>query len=90
MDPVYDDPTPTTDGDSDSSLWDNPDGQPTPVADPDLDGYTTPWRTLSKERRKRDDTMQTTPTNGGTLQYTQPIHYHVSKTGYYCVGELLH
>lgn len=31
--------------------------------------------------------MKTTPVTGETIQYAQPIHYHLNKTGYYCVGE---
>ncbi|KAG9035496.1 hypothetical protein FRB95_011202 [Tulasnella sp. JGI-2019a] len=72
-----------------ASFWDNPDGPPTPPADPSLDDYTSPWlarRALTQ--RAPEDTMPTTPMTGATIQYIQPIHYHVNKTGYYCVGAI--
>ncbi|KAG8889360.1 hypothetical protein FRB98_004644 [Tulasnella sp. 332] len=72
-----------------TNLWDSPTGQPTPPADDDLDGVTSPWRTRrSLTRRTPDDVIQTTPMSGQPIPYTQPIHYHVSKTGYYCVGAI--
>ncbi|KAF9480061.1 hypothetical protein BDN70DRAFT_878100 [Pholiota conissans] len=58
-----------------SGFWDNPEGNPTPPKSND----TSPWR--------RDDHPPLTevPSNG-LLVYSQPIHYPVSKTGFYCVA----
>lgn len=77
-------PTNRTAGDQKASgFWDNPEGNPTPPDSP----YTSPWR-----RRSVDDIeilARWAPTSTGSnnfLTYSGPIHYPVSKTGYYCVG----
>ncbi|KAH0591001.1 hypothetical protein H2248_001112 [Termitomyces sp. 'cryptogamus'] len=64
-----------------SDFWDNPAGNPTPPAS----NYTSPWRRgdspsedLPVSRRQAEYT--------NLYPYTQPIHYSVRKTGYYCVA----
>ncbi|KAJ7446455.1 lung seven transmembrane receptor-domain-containing protein [Mycena galericulata] len=56
---------------SSSSLWDNPDGNPTPPSS----NNTTPWR--------RDNNN---PSPDALYSYSEPIQYLVRKTGYYCVA----
>ncbi|KAI0034184.1 lung seven transmembrane receptor-domain-containing protein, partial [Vararia minispora EC-137] len=59
---------------SNSSFWNNPDGNPTPPASK----YDTPWR--------RQDKQPLNPSPSGLLEYHEPIQYLVRKTGYYCVA----
>ena len=53
-------------------LWDNPAGNPD--LSPEDAAYSSPW--------KRQDN----PSPSDILYYKEPLHYHVGKTGYYCVG----
>jgi hypothetical protein len=64
---------------SGSSFWDNPAGNPTPPPN----NYTSPWR---RSLSSRADDLNPSP--DGLYSYSQPIHYLVRKTGYYCVGGL--
>jgi len=57
---------------SSSDFWDNPAGNPTPPPG----NYSSPWR--------RDTNINPSPT--GIYPYTNPIHYLVRRTGYYCVA----
>lgn len=66
----------TGNAESAPSLWDDPQGNPSPPAEDN----TSPW--LSP----RDDNPLN-PIPSGILAYTSSIQYHVRKTGYYCVGE---
>ncbi|KAJ6503337.1 lung seven transmembrane receptor-domain-containing protein [Mycena vitilis] len=66
-------------GASGSSLWDNPAGNPTP---PDSN-YTSPFKRDSTPRGVQDN-LNTSPI--GLYSYSEPIHYLVRKTGYYCVA----
>lgn len=62
---------------SGNGFWDNPDGNPD-IPDEDL-ANASPW--------KRDDhTHDTNESPSDILWYKEPIQYHVSKTGYYCVA----
>ncbi|KAG8980839.1 hypothetical protein FRB90_007448, partial [Tulasnella sp. 427] len=83
-------------GDSNSSnstvkaLWDAPGGNPKVDGD---DPYASPWsmtRRVGNVNRAHvePDTMPTTPMTGKPIQYSQPIHYHLTKTGYYCIGAI--
>ncbi len=67
-----------------ASLWDGG-GSPTPT--PPVDKYASPWLRAEFVPRADDHNTTTVPTSG-TLVYTKPIHYHISKTGYYCVGAI--
>ncbi|KAJ7897053.1 lung seven transmembrane receptor-domain-containing protein [Mycena olivaceomarginata] len=62
---------------SGSSFWDNPAGNPTPPPN----NYTSPWR---RSLSSRADDLNPSP--DGLYSYSQPIHYLVRKTGYYCVA----
>ncbi|KAJ7751292.1 lung seven transmembrane receptor-domain-containing protein [Mycena maculata] len=61
-----------TSGASSSSLWDNPDGNPTPPPS----NNSSPWR--------RADNINPSP--DGLYSYSKPIQYLVRKAGYYCVA----
>ncbi|KAF8640627.1 hypothetical protein AX17_000287 [Amanita inopinata Kibby_2008] len=66
-----------------ADFWNNPAGNPSPPPSE----YTSPWRRVDsfavKSLRGRQ-TLNTSPT--GLYHYSEPIHYTVSKTGYYCVA----
>ncbi|KAJ7897061.1 lung seven transmembrane receptor-domain-containing protein [Mycena olivaceomarginata] len=62
---------------SGSSFWDNPAGNPNPPSN----NYTSPWR---RSLSSRADDLNPSP--DGLYSYSQPIHYLVRKTGYYCVA----
>lgn len=68
-----------------SDFWDNPDGNPTPPSSKS----DTPWRrhVLSRQDLTISSRQTKNPSPGGIFQYSEPIHYVVSKTGYYCVGQ---
>ncbi|KAJ6575316.1 lung seven transmembrane receptor-domain-containing protein [Mycena capillaripes] len=66
-----------TGGASSSGFWDNPEGNPTP---PDTN-YTSPWK---RSLTARADNLNPSP--DGLYSYSEPIHYLVRKTGYYCVA----
>jgi hypothetical protein len=85
---------------ADNGFWDNPVGNPK-IAEEDKK-YTSPWRKrdvpgrfrlgkaaaagneVSVSRRAESKFDNASPTN--LLWYKDAIHYHVHKTGYYCVG----
>ncbi|KAJ7619220.1 lung seven transmembrane receptor-domain-containing protein [Mycena polygramma] len=62
-----------------SSFWDNPEGNPTP---PD-NNYTSPFKRDFTPRGVQDNLN---PSPNGLYSYSEPIHYLVRKTGYYCVA----
>lgn len=73
-----------------AALWDAPGGNPKVDED---DPFASPWfmtRRVGNMARAQaqPDTMPTTPMTGNPIQYSQPIHYHLTKTGYYCVGAI--
>ncbi|KIO33804.1 hypothetical protein M407DRAFT_229674 [Tulasnella calospora MUT 4182] len=73
-----------------SALWDAPGGNPKVDSD---DPYASPWFMTRRvgnigRAHAQPDTMPTTPMTGNPIQYSQPIHYHLTKTGYYCVGAI--
>jgi hypothetical protein len=76
-------------------FWDNPAGNP--VLPEDESANTSPWKRelsrvyrISKAGAKGSVHSRTTvydnASPSGILVYRDPIHYHVHKTGYYCVG----
>ncbi|KAF9056134.1 lung seven transmembrane receptor-domain-containing protein [Panaeolus papilionaceus] len=66
---------------SSKGFWDNPEGNPTPPPSP----YTSPWRRSMETLVAR----QKTPIpSSGVVSYTSPLHYPVSKTGFYCVAAI--
>ncbi|TDL28022.1 hypothetical protein BD410DRAFT_739394 [Rickenella mellea] len=71
----------TPNGTKTDDFWNNPEGNPTPPAEP----YTSPWRYRSRELRLRQS-PPLNPSPVGTLWYEQPIQYQVRKTGYYCAA----
>ncbi|KJA25787.1 hypothetical protein HYPSUDRAFT_213719 [Hypholoma sublateritium FD-334 SS-4] len=66
---------------SSSSFWNNPEGNPTP---PNNTG-ATPWRRNANIFALHERQLTKISSNG-ILDYTQPIHYPVDKTGFYCVA----
>jgi hypothetical protein len=60
-----------------SGFWDNPDGNPD-IPDEDLQ-HASPWK-------REDHSHDGNESPSGILWYKNPIQYHVTKTGYYCVG----
>lgn len=67
---------------SPAGLWNNPAGNPTPPSS----SNTSPWR-----RRSDVHTMEpvTEVDSSGVLEYSQAIHYPVTKAGFYCVGKTI-
>ncbi|KAF8913100.1 protein PTM1 [Gymnopilus junonius] len=64
-----------------SGLWDNPAGNPTPPSS----NYTSPWRHRSVEDVHLSKRQVTPIPANQFLEYSAPIHYPVTKTGFYCV-----
>ncbi|KAF8167666.1 lung seven transmembrane receptor-domain-containing protein [Crassisporium funariophilum] len=64
-----------------SGLWDNPEGNPTPPASP----YDSPWRRLLVGT---SDQLKRQTNNSQIISYSEPIHYPVTKTGFYCVAAI--
>lgn len=70
-----------------SSLWDNPEGNPTPPSDDNM----SPWLPrgvapgMIHVVARDDDPLNPSPS--GISTYTSPIQYQIRKTGYYCVGK---
>ena len=70
----------------DAGFWDNPEGNPTPPVEP----YTSPWRRRMELNTRAVHLRQSSSeTPADLLWYSEPIHYEVKKTGYYCVGVCL-
>lgn len=67
-----------------NGIWDNPEGNPTPPSSE----YDTPGRRHLSLRQEATilSRQVNNPSPGGIFQYSEPIHYIVKKTGYYCVG----
>jgi hypothetical protein len=65
---------------SSSGFWNNPEGNPTPPSS----NYSSPFRRSFTSRAVQDNLN---PSPDGLYSYSDPIHYLVRKTGYYCVGE---
>ena len=67
-----------------SGFWDNPKGNPTP---PPSESDTPPrQREAGLSKYLQRQAAVENPSQ--ILTYTTPIHYPVTKTGFYCVGEL--
>ncbi|KIM47770.1 hypothetical protein M413DRAFT_209068 [Hebeloma cylindrosporum] len=64
------------------SLWDNPAGNPTPPSSP----YDSPFRRRSAA--SFDDAGVTQVPANHVLSYSEPIHYPVPKSGFYCVAAI--
>ena len=63
------------------SLWNNPAGNPTPPSSP----FDSPFR---RRAAASFDHAGVTQVNANhILSYSEPIHYPVPKTGFYCVGK---
>lgn len=67
-----------------AEFWNNPAGNPTPPAS----NYTSPWR---RETRRTPQpaslaSRQTPGVESNVYEYNGPIHYPVSKDGFYCVA----
>ena len=63
------------------SLWNNPAGNPTPPSSP----FDSPFR---RRAAASSDHAGVTQVNANhILSYSEPIHYPVPKTGFYCVGK---
>ncbi|TFK77316.1 hypothetical protein BDN72DRAFT_953770 [Pluteus cervinus] len=67
----------SSNGESQSGFWDNPEGNPTPP----VTGNESPWR-----KRATPASGIHNPSPPGTYHYDEPIQYLVRKTGYYCVA----
>jgi len=63
-----------------AEFWNNPSGNPTP---PPSD-YTSPWRREEASENSAVTSRQTADSH--LYEYNGPIHYPVTKTGFYCVG----
>ncbi|KAJ7925978.1 lung seven transmembrane receptor-domain-containing protein [Mycena leptocephala] len=64
---------------SSSGFWNNPEGNPTPPSS----NYSSPFRRSFTSRAVQDNLN---PSPDGLYSYSDPIHYLVRKTGYYCVA----
>lgn len=68
-----------------AEFWDNPAGNPTPPAN----NYSSPWR-RDVPHPPRSAPLPTRQTAGeeksGVYEYDGPIHYPVTKDGFYCVA----
>ncbi|KAJ3530094.1 hypothetical protein NMY22_g8718 [Coprinellus aureogranulatus] len=69
-----------------AEFWNNPAGNPTPPPS----NYSSPWRremllssrsTLDHARQKEEEDV-----SSGVYEYSGPIHYPVTKDGFYCVA----
>ncbi|KAG8896818.1 hypothetical protein FRB99_008625 [Tulasnella sp. 403] len=49
---------------------------------------TIPVPTTKRSAHEGGDVIPTTPMTDKPMEYTSPIHYHISRTGYYCVGAI--
>ena len=68
-----------------SSIWDNPNGNPAVPPSP----YNTPGSRRDLETSIFFSRQATVTNSSDIITYSMPIHYPVSKTGFYCVGMFL-
>ena len=66
-----------------SEFWDDPERNP----DPPVNQYDSPWRRTIQPQIFSRQSNSTTQSH--TLIYQGPIHYPVTKTGFYCVGKVV-